>query len=210
MAKLILVRHGKSEWNHLGKWTGLTDVSITEEGIIEARNAGEAIRDIPFDVAYVSELKRAKETLAHMLDVLEAEHIPVVASGMLNERNYGIYTGKNKWEVRDEVGEELFQGIRRKWDTNIPDGESLKDVFHRVQPYYEEEIVATLDKGSNALVVAHGNSLRALVKHIEGISDEEIALFEIGVGEVHIYELDKNGKVIGKELRSANPHKGAI
>jgi 2,3-bisphosphoglycerate-dependent phosphoglycerate mutase len=197
MAHLVLVRHGLSEWNKLSKWTGLTDISITEEGAAQARATGEALKHMHFDKAYVSNLKRAQETLAHIKDVLglDVDDLPTEVCSALNERDYGIYTGKNKLEVQKEVGEEVYQKIRRSWDHPIPGGESLKDVFHRVVPCYEEMITKDLAEGKNILVVAHGNSLRALAKHLEKISDEDIANFNIGVAEARCYEFDKDGEI---------------
>lgn len=197
MAHLVLVRHGLSEWNKISRWTGLTDVSITEEGAAQARATGEALKGMHFDKAYVSGLKRAQETLHHIKETLgiDAESLPTEVCEALNERDYGEYTGKNKLEVEKEVGKEVYQKIRRSWDHPIPGGESLKDVFHRVVPCYEEKIVKDLAEGKNVLVVAHGNSLRALAKYLEKISDEEIAHFNIGVAEARCYEFDKDGEI---------------
>jgi 2,3-bisphosphoglycerate-dependent phosphoglycerate mutase len=207
MARLILVRHGKSEWNLLGKWTGFTDVGLVEQGIREAQHAGECLRDIPIDCAFVSDLRRAKETFTEICRVLDREDIKTVTHPAIKERDYGVYTGKNKWEVKEEIGEEAFQKLRRGWDVQIPQGETLKDVYARVAPYYESHIKPELIAGKNILVVAHGNSLRALVKHLEGIADDKIAELEIGTGEVYIYDMDGEGNVTGKEIRAANAEK---
>lgn len=206
MSRLILVRHGKSEWNVLGKWTGYVDVGLVREGIEEARRAAESLRDIPIACAHISKLKRAKETFVEICDALGAAVEPR-ADAALNERHYGVYTGKNKWEAKKEMGEEAFQRLRRGWDVSIPEGESLKDVYARVVPYYESFILPELKKGQNTLVVAHGNSLRALVKYLEHISDEKIAELEIGTGEVYVYDVDAEGKVVGKEIRASNADK---
>lgn len=210
MRHLILIRHGKSEWNHLGLWTGWTDVELVEEGRQEARRAGEALRDISIHRAYVSELKRARQTLDEIIGALEAHSVPVESSPALNERHYGAYTGKNKWQVQQEVGEEQFQAIRRGWDTPIPEGETLKDVYHRVRPYYEEKIAADLRAGRNVIIVAHGNTLRALVKHIEGVDEAAIADVEIGTGEIHLYRIADDGAIVEKEVRAVNEKKGAV
>jgi 2,3-bisphosphoglycerate-dependent phosphoglycerate mutase len=116
------------------------------------------------------------------------------------ERHYGIHTGKNKWQVKEEIGEEAFQSIRRGWDTPIPEGETLKEVYERVKPYYEEHIKSDLMSSRNVLIVAHGNSLRALVKHLENLNEEEIVSVEIATGEVHCYTLNENGAVIDKVI----------
>ena len=119
----------------------------------------------------------------------------------LNERHYGVHTGKNKWQVKEEVGEEEFQNIRRGWDVKIREGETLKDVHARVVPYYEEQIKKDLENGENVLVVAHGNTLRALIKHLEDIDEAEICNVEIETGELHCYHLDEEQKVTKKEIK---------
>jgi len=209
MSHLILVRHGKSEWNATGQWTGWTDVDLNEEGVAEARRAGEALRGIEIHSAHVSDLKRAQQTLDHIKKTLGKEIETKVASA-LKERHYGIYTGKNKWQVKEEVGEEEFKKIRRSWDHPTPEGESLKDVYARVVPYFEGHILPELKAGKNVLVAAHGNSLRALMKHLDHISDEAICELEVGTGELHCYAFDAEGKVVGKEIRASNPNKGKV
>lgn len=199
MAHLILVRHGQSEWNKLGKWTGYVDVDLTEKGKEEAHAAGQAIRGIDIHRVFTSALKRAQQTYEAMKETLGLGHAPVVHPA-LNERHYGIYTGKNKWEMQKEVGDEEFHRIRRSWDYKLPDGETLKDVHDRVVPYYSENILPEISAGNNVLIVAHGNSLRALVKHIENISDAEIPKLEIATGEVYCYEFGKDGVVCGKTI----------
>ena len=209
MAYLLLVRHGKSAWNATGQWTGWTDVALSEEGVLEARKAGEALIGMEVHVAHVSDLRRAQETLAHIKQALGKE-IATKTHPALKERHYGIYTGKNKWQVKEEIGEEEFKRIRRGWDTPIPEGESLKDVYARVVPYFEEHILPDVQKGLNTLVVAHGNSLRALMKRLEDVSDEAICDVEVGTGEIHCYAFDTEGKITHKEVRAANERKGAI
>jgi len=204
MAKLVLVRHGKSAWNKLGLWTGWTDVDLTEDGINEAKTAGEELKDIHFDIAYTSLLKRAQDTLKEIKTVIGQSDLETVESGALNERDYGSYTGKNKWDIQKEVGEERFLRIRRNFDEPIPGGETLKDVYNRTIPYYESDILPRLEKGKNVLVAAHGNSLRALVKYLEHISDEGIAKLEIATGEAYVYDIDETGKVVKKDIRAAH------
>lgn len=207
MAKLILVRHGKSEWNRLGKWTGWTDVGLVAEGIEEARRAAESLKDVKIDHVHVSTLKRAHETFEEMRGILGLGSITPKAHEALRERSYGIYTGKNKWQVKEEVGEEEFKKIRRSWNHPIPEGETMKDVHDRVVPYYRGHILPELMRGESALVIGHGNTFRALVKHLELLSDEAVSDLEFGTGEVYIYEVDNAGKIIGKEIRAANPDK---
>ncbi len=206
MPYLILIRHGQSEYNAQGLWTGLTDISLNDEGREEARRSADALRDIPIDVAFTSTLKRAHQTLDEILQALGKTDLRIIQDAALNERDYGDLTGKNKWKIRDEYGEEQFVKWRRSWDYPIPNGESLKDVHARVVPYYEQKIVPELGAGRNVLVVAHGNSLRALVKHLEHISDEDIPAVELGTGEVYLYQVDPSGRVLSKEVRAVNPN----
>lgn len=198
MANLILVRHGESEWNERGLWTGLTDIGLTEKGKEQARIAGEKLKGLSIDLAFTSALSRVKQTLDEIKGVLGID-VPTIENAALNERDYGVYTGKNKWEIQKEVGEEQFQAIRRGWDVQIQNGESLKNVYERVVPYYQSEILPKLKEGKNVLIVAHGNSLRALTKYLENISDEDISKLEIAVGEVDLFEIDNNGNVSSKK-----------
>jgi 2,3-bisphosphoglycerate-dependent phosphoglycerate mutase len=201
ISRLILVRHGKSEWNKLGRWTGRIDVSLAEEGRQEARGAGEAIKELQIDAVHTSKLKRARETFDEMRNVLGRGDLSVTAHEALNERDYGAYTGRNKWEIEEEVGKDQFQRLRRGWDVPIPKGETLKDVYARVVPYYEGRIVPQLLAGKNVLVVAHGNTLRALVKHIENISDLDVRDIEIATGEVCCYSFSQDGNMVHKDIR---------
>jgi 2,3-bisphosphoglycerate-dependent phosphoglycerate mutase len=183
---------------------GHADVDLDEDGHLEAECAGKALCDIHIHHAHVSNLKRTHQTLDGIkrgLGLKEDTLIPVKHHA-LNERHYGIHTGKNKWEVKELVGEEEFHRIRRNWDHPIPEGETLKDVHDRVVPYYEESIKPDLIANRNVLVVAHGNTLRALVKHLENIAEDMIADLEIGTGEVYCYEIDIEGAIIGKEIRT--------
>jgi 2,3-bisphosphoglycerate-dependent phosphoglycerate mutase len=209
MATLVLVRHGKSEWNEKGLWTGWRDIPLAPKGIEEAKTTGEQLKDIHFDVAYTSALIRAQQTLNEILKVA-GQTPPIEKSEALNERDYGDYTEKNKWDIQKEVGEEEFQRIRRSWDYPPPNGESLKMVYERAVPYFEAEILPKLKSGNNIIIAAHGNSLRALVKYLENISETDIASLEIGTGEAYVYTLDENGKVTNKEIRGVNENKGKI
>jgi len=206
MAKLILVRHGRSEWNDKGLWTGFTDIKLNPDGREEAKRTAKALKDIKIDLAYTSLLLRAKETLQIILKEL-GMHVPIKEDFALNERDYGDYTGKNKWEVKEKLGDVEFNKLRRSWDYPVPNGESLKKVYQRVLPYYEKEILPNLKKGKNILIAAHGNSLRALVKFLDKVPDEKISEVEIMTGEAIIYDIDKSGKVIGKEIRAKNEKK---
>jgi 2,3-bisphosphoglycerate-dependent phosphoglycerate mutase len=204
MAYLVLVRHGQSEWNALGQWTGLTDVELTQQGRTEARAAAKTLKDISFDAAHTSKLKRAQDTLGEILGELGQAELEAKKSAALNERDYGDLTGKNKWQVRDEHGEEKFMAWRRSWDYPVPDGETLKDVHDRAVPYYEKHILADLKAGKNVIVAAHGNTLRALVKHLEQLPEDAVPSLEIGTGEVYLYEIDEQTGVIrAKEIKVA-------
>lgn len=202
MAYLVLVRHGESKWNAVGTWTGLTDIGLSEKGKEEAKKAAESVKEISFQAAFTSVLQRAKETLQAMEQVLGVS-LPTIENTALNERDYGDYTGKNKWEIKQQLGEEEFLKLRRGWDYIVPNGESLKDVYNRVVPYYQECILPELKNGKNILVSAHGNSLRALVKFLDNISDADIAELEIPTGQVLVYQIDQNGKITSKEIRGA-------
>lgn len=207
MAYLVLVRHGQSEWNLLGQWTGLTDVALTDEGRAEARKAGTMLEDIDLHKAYTSKLQRAKHTLDEIVDHLDRHDLERTEHEALNERDYGDLTGKNKWQVKEEHGEEKFMQWRRSWDHPVPGGETLKDVSDRVVPYYQQHILEDLKAGKNVIVAAHGNSLRALMKHLEEVADDQAHAVEIGTGEVMVYEIDDDGKLVKKEIRVTNPKK---
>lgn len=198
---LVVSRHTESEWNVLGKWTGLTDINLTQKGHEEAHKIGELLKGIRFDAVYTSEQKRTHQTLAGIMAGSEHEKIPHHKSAHVNERDYGDLTGKNKWEVQTEIGDEAFQGIRRGWDYPVPGGETLKDVHGRVVPFFDAEILPRLQRGENILLVAHGNSIRALMKHLEDIHEDEIANVEMGFGEVLFYHVTPEGNLHKKEVK---------
>jgi 2,3-bisphosphoglycerate-dependent phosphoglycerate mutase len=190
---LVLVRHGESLWNATHRWTGLTDIGLSPRGKKEADKIANLLTGFAFDAAFTSPLTRAKDTLGIVLKDLQLTHIPIMIDPALNERNYGIFTGKNKLDIKREVGEEHFFAIRRGWDIPIPEGETLKDVYVRVVGYYKKIIAPLIKTGKNILVVAHGNSLRALMKYIEHISDSDIAYVELDTGEAVVYRINGNG-----------------
>lgn len=220
---LILLRHGQSEWNKKNLFTGWVDVRLTEQGRAEAARAGELLREnelLP-DVLFTSVLSRAIQTANLALDTADRLWIPVERSWRLNERHYGALQGKNKAETLEQYGNEQFMTWRRSYDTPPPalddssewsqandpryagiDGdrpqtECLKDVVARLLPYWESSITPELSAGKRVLITAHGNSLRALVKHLEGISDEAIAELNIPTGIPLVYELDDSLKPTG-------------
>lgn len=199
--KLIIVRHGESEWNATGQWTGLTDVNLTPKGRHEAELMGEQLRDIRIDHAFTSEQIRTVQTLEGLLKGAQQPDVPYDRRWGINERDYGEYTGMNKWQVKEEVGEEAFNGIRRNWDYPVPGGETLKDVYKRAVPFLQKEVLPLLLEGKNVLLVAHGNSIRSLIKYIEKISDEGIAKVEMIFGTILFYDLDKDGHMVKKDER---------
>ncbi len=187
---LVLVRHGQSEWNKLNLFTGWKDPNLTQQGIAEASQAGEKLKDmsIKFDLMYTSVLQRAQLTGTIILEKLDQLNIPIEKNVNLNERDYGDLTGMNKDQARAEFGEEQVHIWRRSYDVPPPGGESLKNTYDRVVPYFKEKVLAQLESGKNILIAAHGNSLRSLVKYIENISEENILKFEIATGEPLFYE----------------------
>lgn len=200
MAYLILVRHGESEWNKLGMWTGLTDIGLSPKGIEESSLVGEKLKGLPIDFCYISSLKRARQTLDEIKRVV-GRYFPTFENKALDERDYGIYTGQNKWDIKKTIGEEQFQKLRRGWNVGLPKGETLEDVYDRAVPYYKMHILPDLKLGKNILIVAHGNSLRALVKYLEDITDEGIENLEIATGEIYIYTIDGQGVIVSKEIK---------
>ncbi len=223
MYKLVLLRHGQSVWNKENKFTGWTDVDLTERGIVEARNAGKLLKQhgFVFDVAYTSYLKRAIKTLWIVLEEMELMWIPEFKTWRLNERHYGALQGFNKSEMAKKVGERQVYIWRRSYDVRPPvltkdDArwpgndpkyrelpeeakpftESLKDTVARVLPYWHEEIAPAIKLGKRAIISASGNSLRALVKYLDNIADEEIPKLNIPTGIPLVYELDNDLKPI--------------
>ncbi len=200
MPKLVLVRHGQSFWNLQNRFTGWVDVPLTEKGKEEAFKAGELLKDIRFQVAYTSDLSRAQDTLKIILEVIGL-NIPVIKNQALNERDYGDLTGLNKDRAREKYGKEIVHLWRRSFDIPPPKGESLKDTAARTIPFLERAILGDIAIGNNVLVVAHGNSNRSIVMHLENLGPEEIVKVELPTGQPIVYDLDENGKVLNKEIR---------
>jgi len=199
MPQLVLIRHGESEWNKENRFTGWIDIPLSEKGEEEARSAGEKIRGFKFDMAFTSVLSRAIKTFEIAAQVAGFNHLLAEKDEALNERMYGDLQGLNKDECRQKFGVEQGHIWRRSYDVPPPNGESLKDTAARVMPYYYKRIEPMLKEGKNILVVAHGNSLRALVKHLDELSDEAIVKVEIPTGVPILYELDGNLKKISKK-----------
>lgn len=198
---LVLVRHGQSEWNLKNLFTGWKDPGLTEKGVAEAHDAGKRLADmgLEFDIAFTSELGRAQRTLDIMLEELGQTGLEAIRDQALNERDYGDLAGLNKDDARETWGDEQVHIWRRSFDVPPPGGESLKDTADRVLPYFEAEILPRVLKGERVLVSAHGNSLRALVMQLEGLSGEEIIGREIKTGAPIIYRFDEAGKVSEKD-----------
>lgn len=225
MIKLVLIRHGESNWNKENRFTGWTDVDLSDKGVQEAKQAGLVLKDkgFIFDIAFTSVLKRAIKTLWNVLDELDLQWIPVQKSWRLNERHYGALQGLNKAETAAKYGEEQVHIWRRSYnipppqltmdderypgrdlryanigEENIPLVETLQDTVARFLPYWQEVIVPEIKKGKQVVIAAHGNSLRALVKYLDNISDDEITVLNIPTGIPLIYELDEDLKPIRK------------
>ena len=190
ISKLVLVRHGQSEWNAKNLFTGWKDPKLTDLGIQEAIKAGDLLetRNLKFDLMFTSDLFRAQETGRLILEQMNQTDIQVIEDQSLNERNYGDLAGLNKDEAREKWGEEQVHIWRRSFDVPPPGGESLKNTAERVLPYFEIEIMPKVKEGLNILIAAHGNSLRALVMELEKISSKEIVKLEIATGDPLIYE----------------------
>ncbi|QTQ16499.1 2,3-diphosphoglycerate-dependent phosphoglycerate mutase [Treponema parvum] len=225
MTKLVLVRHGESEWNKLNLFTGWTDVDLSEKGHEEAKAAGKLLKaeGYDFDVCYTSYLKRAIHTLNHILDEMDRNWLPVVKTWKLNERHYGSLQGLNKSEVAAKYGEEQVKIWRRAFDIKppaledndersakkqamyrdvdqslLPANESLETTIERVVPYFEDVIKKDMKAGKRVIIAAHGNSLRALVKYFDGLDKDEIINVNIPTGAPLVYEFDDNFKVAKK------------
>ncbi|MEU0544067.1 phosphoglyceromutase [Nocardia sp. NPDC005978] len=218
---LVLLRHGESEWNALNLFTGWVDVRLTDKGVAEGKRAGELLAEAGIlpDIVYTSLLRRAISTANNALDACDRHWIPVVRDWRLNERHYGALQGKDKAQVKEKYGDEQFMLWRRSYDTpppvieadneysqnddpryagiDVPQTECLKDVVARMVPYWEDTIAQDVTAGKTVLIAAHGNSLRALVKHLEGISDDDIAGLNIPTGIPLKYELDENLRPLG-------------
>jgi len=223
MYKVVLLRHGQSTWNKENKFTGWVDVDLSDKGLVEAKKSGEVLKaeGYTFDIAFTSVLKRAIRTLWITLDELDLMWIPVIRHWRLNERHYGALQGLNKAETAQKYGEEQIKIWRRSYDTQppalektderypgndprysnlteeeLPLTECLKDTVERFMPYWEETIAPTIHEGKKVLIAAHGNSLRALVKYLDNVSEEEIVGLNIPTGIPLIYELDDDLKPI--------------
>jgi 2,3-bisphosphoglycerate-dependent phosphoglycerate mutase len=202
VAYLALVRHGQSRWNLENRFTGWTDVPLTDAGRQEAERAGHLLHDIPVDCAFTSLLQRAQETLTIILGILHREDVPVTKDIALNERDYGDLTGMNKDEAAARFGAEQVHEWRRSWDVQPPGGESLADTDARAFPFFRDQILPHVTNGESVLVVAHGNSLRAIVKEIEGLTSDQVVTLEIATATPYVYSLDKDGRIIHKEIRT--------
>ncbi len=198
MPELILLRHGQSQWNLENRFTGWVDVPLSPRGEAEARAAGEKLRGRTIDKLYISVLQRAIDTATLALGTAGIGALPTERDAALNERMYGDLQGLNKAETIKRWGDEQVKLWRRSYDVRPPGGESLADTAARVLPYWESKILPDLRAGKNVLVVAHGNSLRALVMHLDGLTREQVLQLEIPTGRPLLYELAPDGSVRGK------------
>ena len=197
---LVLVRHGQSEWNLKNLFTGWKDPDLTEQGIAEARDAARKLKaqGLTFDIAFTSVLKRAQHTLDLILAEIDQTNLSVKQHMALNERDYGDLSGLNKDDARKKWGEEQVHVWRRSYDVAPPGGESLKDTLARTLPYYVQEILPCVLRGERSLVVAHGNSLRALIMVLEKLSPKQILARELATGAPVIYRLNADATVASK------------
>jgi 2,3-bisphosphoglycerate-dependent phosphoglycerate mutase len=197
---LVLVRHGESEWNKLNLFTGWRDPNLTATGVAEARRAGTLLKEqgFVFDIAFTSALSRAQHTLALILEEIGQPDLEIIRNEALNERDYGELSGLNKDDARKRWGEEQVHIWRRSYDIAPPSGESLKDTALRVLPYYEANILPVLSAGRSVLIAAHGNSLRALIMHLDKMTPDEILKLNLGTGQPYVYRLDNDGSVAEK------------
>ncbi len=202
---LVLVRHGQSEWNEKNLFTGWADVELTDKGIEEAHKAARLLKEkgIRFDEAFTSDLKRAQHTLDIILEDLGQTDIPVTRDAAINERDYGHLVGMNKDEARRKWGEEQVHIWRRSYDVRPPGGESLKDTAERAVPYFRDHILPRVLDGEDVLVSAHGNSLRAIIMWLEGLSPEEVLKLELATGVPVVYHFNADGTIAGKEVLGA-------
>ena len=216
MSYLVLVRHGESQWNKKQIFTGWADVSLTGQGIEKVQLLAKKLQDIQFDIMFTSRLERARTTLLMIAAEQERtaifihgrkeynaifddkENVPVFSSRNLNERYYGLLQGMKKDYARDKFGEEQVYQWRRSYAVRPPKGESLEDVYERVVPYFRDKIIPALEDGKNILISAHGNSLRALIKYIDNISDDDIVNLNLAPGDAIIYKM--RDKKLTKEL----------
>jgi bisphosphoglycerate-dependent phosphoglycerate mutase len=211
IGRLILVRHGESEWNKANLFTGRQDVHLSQAGFRGSEILGALIRDIKIHRVFASTQARSIETEVCMMSgsrVCTSETIRY--SSMLNERDYGDYTGISKLEEENKIGKEELNALRRDWNYPIPHGETLKMVYERAVPFLRQEILPVLNSGENVLVVSHGNTIRALMKYIEEISDEDISQVEMPFNEIFIYDIDQDGHMLHKEIRKAGDKKYKI
>lgn len=197
--KLVLVRHGESEWNAEGRWTGTTDVHLSKKGLEDSAKMGELLKDIHFDYAYTSQQVRSQETLEGIMNASGQLDLHSEASAAINERDYGVYTGMNKDAVREAIGDKAYDELRRSWDSPVEGGESLQNVYQRTIPFYLRIILPRVRHGQNVLVIAHGNSIRSLVKYIENISDTQIGSLEMLQNAALVYEVDFDGRQKSKD-----------
>lgn len=198
--KLVIVRHTESEWNAQGLWTGSTDVHLSHKGWEDAAKLGEKLKDISFDYAYISEQVRTKETLEAIMNASGQLGLRFEESASINERDYGVYTGMNKDTVEHSIGKKAYDELRRSWASPVEGGESLRDVYQRAIPFYLRIILPRIRHGQNVLVVAHGNSIRSLIKYIENISDDKIGDVEMLQDAFAVYEVGFDGRQKDKSI----------
>ena len=197
---LVLLRHGQSQWNLENRFTGWTDVSLTPAGRSDAVLAGKSLKDMRFDVVFMSRLKRSPETLEGFIEGHGQQDIPVIVDSALNERHYGELQGLNKSETIKKFGEEQVKLWRRSYSTRPPGGESIEDCERRTWPFFRQYVLPELVVGKNVLIVAHGNSLRPIIKNLDGMKPDDAAIMEISCSVPYVYTFEGE-KPVKKEIR---------
>lgn len=198
MPKLILLRHGESQWNLENRFTGWVDVPLSPKGEQEAAEAGKLLKSFEIDKLYTSVLQRAIETARIALEIAGKSNVPTERDQALNERHYGDLQGLNKAETAEKFGADQVKLWRRSYDVQPPNGESLKDTAARTLPYFQDHIMKDIDSGENVLVVAHGNSLRSIVMSLDNMTEEEVVELNIPTGIPLVYEFDEAGEIASK------------
>jgi len=199
MPLMVLVRHGESQWNLENRFTGWVDIALSEKGKQEAREAGEKLRGVRFDIGFTSVLQRAIATLEIILEVTGQKDLPIERDQALNERHYGDLQGLNKAETAAKFGDEQVKLWRRSYSVRPPNGESLEDTAARVLPYYDKHILPEIKAGRDILIVAHGNSLRSLVMRLDNLTGDEVVKLEIPTGKPLEYQMDLAGQPLSHE-----------
>ncbi|UPA22437.1 2,3-diphosphoglycerate-dependent phosphoglycerate mutase [Candidatus Peribacteria bacterium] len=200
MGTLILLRHGQSQWNLENRFTGWSDVPLTEQGTKDAATVGQALAEFTFDCAFTSRLIRAQNTLSIILTQTGQINVPVIEDSALNERHYGDLQGLNKAETAEKYGQDQVTLWRRSYSTRPPNGESVEDCERRTWPFFKQYVFPHILNGETVIIAAHGNSLRPIIKNMDGLTGDEVAVLEIGLCTPYIYKFDGD-RMVEKQIR---------